>query len=949
MLQARSSSFVLQLEVEARRGVPMSVVEVWLTPSVQRSTCWTCSSSCQWIQRGLGSVHLAQFDESGSAEGGPARRLVVATLHNVLAVLNTKNGEIMWRHVLPVGPTGTIESLMVQAGKAYIVTDNPPLLRAFDVHTGALMKEVSLKLPFKPESMYGRRLVLHETSSVTVAHLTAGAVEVSRFSNLKTGALEWQHSISQPWISPQSQCGLTGTSLTCVDASLGLVLTLPFTSLPSKKGAARDLTFVSTSLQSLGVSVASSGSEADCPYNPAPLTLQPLHGSQQHLLITSDDSSVVLRLDSDGVVTTVKETGVSPRALSITDVDQPEHAVLYKAVQDRQAVRISGFSVSAGTELVSRSLSFSVGGAAGVRALAVQQYHRRGDGEVGVRALVVMEDDSIHMVASPGVLWSREEALASVLAVETVDLPIPASSVSMHDHMSQRAGVLHSLAQRVMLQGGGLLAWFAEWLEDSLSPSQASPDSPPQLYRDEFNIHKLLIIATAPGKVFALDNLSGAVVWSEYLPAVQPLPSQKMLLFLQRSVAHFPHPPQMVLVAMHKGSCEGVVHTFNPLTGESTGKGLQVLPYRISQTSMLAHNDQQFVKPLLVVDTDMGVHAFPSGAEQSVVLPNKHVLYVATRNSTHITGHSLRGSTDQGLSLTPLWSQHFPPGTIDGVYLKRPGDKVHSAGRVMADRSVLYKYTNPNLAVVVSRGFDHINKNTLSVYLVDLVSGAVVDWVSHSRVSGPIHVIHSENWVVYTYHNDKYRRHELHSLELFEGPKQANATAFSSLSGAQQQPLVEHQAYILPHGVQAAAHTVTEKSITTKCLLLALQTGGVAQVARLLVDPRRPLSAAGPREENLIPYVPEVHLPPTEIISYNQTLPRVTAIYSAPTGLESTSIVFVYGLDLFFSRVFPSKMFDMLKDDFDYVLIVGALTLLVAAAFITRKLAQRKALYHQWK
>ncbi|KAF2347319.1 hypothetical protein FHG87_021925 [Trinorchestia longiramus] len=42
-----SPSSVLQLEVEARRGVSMSVVEVWLKPSIQRSSCWTCSS-CHW-------------------------------------------------------------------------------------------------------------------------------------------------------------------------------------------------------------------------------------------------------------------------------------------------------------------------------------------------------------------------------------------------------------------------------------------------------------------------------------------------------------------------------------------------------------------------------------------------------------------------------------------------------------------------------------------------------------------------------------------------------------------------------------------------------------------------------------------------------------------------------------------------------------------------------------
>ncbi|KAF2356887.1 hypothetical protein FHG87_012353 [Trinorchestia longiramus] len=43
MLQARSSSSALQFEEEDLRGVSMSVVEVWLTPSAQCNSCWTCS------------------------------------------------------------------------------------------------------------------------------------------------------------------------------------------------------------------------------------------------------------------------------------------------------------------------------------------------------------------------------------------------------------------------------------------------------------------------------------------------------------------------------------------------------------------------------------------------------------------------------------------------------------------------------------------------------------------------------------------------------------------------------------------------------------------------------------------------------------------------------------------------------------------------------------------
>lgn len=47
--------------------------------------------------------------------------------------------------------------------------------------------------------------------------------------------------------------------------------------------------------------------------------------------------------------------------------------------------------------------------------------------------------------------------------------------------------------------------------------------------------------------------------------------------------------------------------------------------------------------------------------------------------------------------------------------------------------------------------------------------------------------------------------------------------------------------------------------------------------------------------------------------------------------------------------MFPSKMFDVLKDDFDHYLIVGALLALGIAALVTRKLAQKKALKQAWK
>jgi len=48
--------------------------------------------------------------------------------------------------------------------------------------------------------------------------------------------------------------------------------------------------------------------------------------------------------------------------------------------------------------------------------------------------------------------------------------------------------------------------------------------------------------------------------------------------------------------------------------------------------------------------------------------------------------------------------------------------------------------------------------------------------ITHKRVRGPIHIVHSENWLVYSYFNEKGRRTEIATLELYEGKIQSNTT-----------------------------------------------------------------------------------------------------------------------------------------------------------------------------
>jgi hypothetical protein len=64
----------------------------------------------------------------------------------------------------------------------------------------------------------------------------------------------------------------------------------------------------------------------------------------------------------------------------------------------------------------------------------------------------------------------------------------------------------------------------------------------------------------------------------------------------------------------------------------------------------------------------------------------------------------------------------------------------------------------------------------LNIYLIDVVSGSVIFSVSHKRAREPVHMVHSENWLLYSYFSDKSRRTEIVTLELYEGKVQSNTT-----------------------------------------------------------------------------------------------------------------------------------------------------------------------------
>lgn len=71
-------------------------------------------------------------------------------------------------------------------------------------------------------------------------------------------------------------------------------------------------------------------------------------------------------------------------------------------------------------------------------------------------------------------------------------------------------------------------------------------------------------------------------------------------------------------------------------------------------------------------------------------------------------------------------------------------------------------------------------------------------------------------------------------------------------------------------------------------------------------------------------------------------------IITAPSLLESTSLVLAVGTDLFLTRVATSGTFDVLSENFNKVQLVLTVVGLAVAIAVTKPMVRRKRLRERW-
>eukprot|EP00929_Paragymnodinium_shiwhaense_P012930 TRINITY_DN120803_c0_g1_i1.p1 TRINITY_DN120803_c0_g1~~TRINITY_DN120803_c0_g1_i1.p1 ORF type:complete len:1003 (+),score=312.29 TRINITY_DN120803_c0_g1_i1:119-3127(+) len=622
------------------------------------------------------------------------------------------------------------------------------------------------------------------------------------------------------------------------------------------------------------------------------------------------------------------------------------------------------------------------------------------------RTVITAADHSMAGIAGDKVIWSREEALASInhaffygrphevkKAVKEEDQSLGAQLASIPqmfvdlakaplDIITGVQEVLTTTLKRKHKQGSLI----------TMMPGVKVPHNAEDL--QAFGADKLILAVTRANKVFALEATTSEVIWQRYfgtdvisLREQCDKKSDEEAATLASGCAAWmrladlasPVTAELLVVLPQKsGEQSRQVKWLDPRTGTTLHEELAPTSAGILSLTVLPHTrTSKRVLPLLLVDDARKTFTLPaSSAEAAQTLEEKSdrlFHYEIDTVKSVVQGYKIQKTKEPAL---PLWNLEL--GSVGEKILASTspahGEWEHVPVYIKGDASILYKYLNKNLLAVASTDTLHAgNMSSLNLYAIDSITGHVLHQSRIVGGSAPVHMVSCDNWVLMHYWNVKKVRFEVTVMELFQaktddgpwnilfGPGSGNQTKSAHYL---EPPVPLQQTYIFPTGVTSLGVTATLKGITPRSVMMALTTDQVFRVSKDVLNPRRPhVNPAGgaksdddspaqfapTKDEAIMPYSPKLDLRLTDVLSHVNPMVGIKGVVSSPTALESTSLVFSYGLDIFFTPVQTAKAYDVLSPGFNYKLLYLSVIAVISAHLITSYLASVKALKDRWK
>ncbi|KAI1825005.1 DUF1620-domain-containing protein [Xylaria intraflava] len=587
----------------------------------------------------------------------------------------------------------------------------------------------------------------------------------------------------------------------------------------------------------------------------------------------------------------------------------------------------------------------------------VSEVIKKAEDSYAVRTVVVTGSDDWMQIVNGEYAWTRSEGLSGAVAATWAEIPESedlARTLEAEAHSNPWSAYTHRVKRHIndLQYLPAYLQSIPTRLLGSIVGSESS-ESTGGLLRDSFGFNRLVVLATKRGKLYGLDTGNhGGIIW-------------------RINANETPSGKSWDVKGIYADNSKGLV-----TVRDSEGQAMVVEAHtgRIVDATLTG-----ILSPIdgaVVVDSDIGAWLLPierggKPAEvESAWAPKQTV--VTRTGEDEIQGFDFV-TTDDLASAIPVWSFSPPAGQhIVSIATRPQHDPIASIGRVLGDRTVKYKYLNPNTIVVAAIDGE---ASLLSIYLLDTVSGQVLTSSTYEGVDSNkgVTCTISENWFLCTYYGQYQLRdaqaqnlkgYQVVISDLYEsevsndrGPL-GDAANFSSIGPVDfptspALPSVISKTFIISSPITSLAVTQTRQGIAIRQLLAYMpESHSIIAIPRMLLEPRRPVGrdpTPAEVEEGLSKYAPAIELDPRMTITHLRDVVGVREVIVAPAILESTCLVFAYGIDIFGTRVTPSQAFDVLDKGFNKVALLGTVAALFVGVLALGPMVRKKVINMRWQ
>ena len=582
----------------------------------------------------------------------------------------------------------------------------------------------------------------------------------------------------------------------------------------------------------------------------------------------------------------------------------------WRRVAAQKTISLSGGSVNAAAEIVSGKTGYAV------------------------RVAEVATDGSLALYRNGELQWLRPEQLAYATTGIWID---ESSQSALIDELETEAfaspltAYIHRLTRHFHD-----LQHLPEYLQGLVTGLLSKPTASVVDTGSRLVGEKAVVLATSRNELIAVEaSDSGTIRWQRDLTSRISEGAKPIYLTASGGgVAVYLNDGSLALV----NATTGAFIEFVP--GTTGASKIVQIPSSVAPVAVKIDADG---KPHLAKDS-----ATSTGTEGNVI--------VTLSESGSAFGWSIGTTAQRTWTLQPIKGEKFVSIT------SRPqADAVASVGKVLGDRSVLYKYISPNLAVLTAT-----SSSSLSIYLIDAVTGSILYTTSHTGLlaSETPSIVLSENWLAYAYSSQDPETSALNTqlvvAELYESPNpndrgalaaQSNYSSYSPAAGTP--PHVVTQSFTIAEPLSHLVVTQTGQGITTRQLLAYLpNSNAIAAIPKEVLNARRPVDREptnNEKEEGLFKYSPILELEPRNVLSHSREVLGVEKIITSESLLESTSLIFAFGHDVFGTSVTPSGAFDILSKGFNKIQLLLTIVALFVGVGLVRPLVTKKKVEAGWK